>query len=78
MKNKIPTFCPFCGETAIWYAAEQVTLCDSFFCLDEHMGQIGSLRNELGILTPEQIEELQTNGALNDKRYRTVDIDPKL
>ena len=67
MNNKIRTFCPFCGGTAVWYAAEQVTLCDNFFCLDEHIGQIGSLRSEIGLLTSEQIEELQSNGKLGDK-----------
>ena len=63
MSRKISTFCPFCGEAAIWYGDENVTLCQNFFCLDEHIGQIGSWR--IGILTADQIEELQKTGKIN-------------
>jgi hypothetical protein len=46
----------------MWYGNENVTLCDNFFCLDEHIGVIGSVR--LGTLSAEQIEELQSTGSI--------------
>jgi hypothetical protein len=60
--TKIRSICHFCGGTAVWYGDDNVTICDNFFCLDEHIGVIGSYR--LGILTSEQIEELQKFGSI--------------
>ena len=58
------TICPNCEDKATWYADGQVTICDNPICVG--MNDIKSLK--YGILTAEQIKEIQDKGYLEVKQ----------